>query len=180
MSPVLERLIRLQEIETRAADAQKRIAELPVLIAALDAKLIAAHDAVASAKQGVADNQNHRRTLDRDLIAAQQRLSKYKEQLMAVKTNHEYHAMQHQIAAAEAEVGRIEELVIINMVEADETSATLKAAEGALKKDEGMLARERAGLETEDTEKRRVLEQTTAPRSRPRSTVARAICSTGC
>src|SRR5262245_30147119 len=108
MSPVLERLIKLQEIETRAAESQKRIAEAPMLIASLDAKLSAARDALASARQAVADNQAGRRTLDRDLIAAQQRLGKYKEQLMAVKTNDEYHAMQHQIAAATAEVGRIE------------------------------------------------------------------------
>jgi len=165
MSPVLERLIRLQEIETRATDAHKRIAEVPMLIAALDAKLNAAREALVSAKKAVADNQGTRRTLDRDLIAAQQRLSKYKEQLMAVKTNDEYHAMQHQIAAAEKEVGRIEELVIINMVEADETSAALKTAEAALKTDEATVARERSGLETDMTEKRGTLEQTARDRA---------------
>jgi predicted nucleic acid-binding Zn-ribbon protein len=160
MSPVLERLIKLQEIETRAAESQKRIAEAPMLIASLDAKLSAARDALASARQAVADNQAGRRTLDRDLIAAQQRLGKYKEQLMAVKTNDEYHAMQHQIAAATAEVGRIEELVIINMVEADEAVARQKAAEAALKKDEAQVARERGALESDVAEKRHVLEQT--------------------
>jgi predicted nucleic acid-binding Zn-ribbon protein len=165
MSPVLERLIKLQEIETRAADAQRRIAEAPSLIAALDAKLNAAREALTSAKKAVADNQGTRRTLDRDLIAAQQRLSKYKEQLMAVKTNDEYHAMQHQIAAAEKEVGRIEELVIINMVEADEASAALKTGEAALEKDEATVARERGGLETDVTEKRRVLEQSARDRA---------------
>jgi uncharacterized protein len=165
MSPVLERLIKLQEIESRAADAQKRIAEVPLLIATLDAKLNAARDALTSAQQAIADNQNHRRTHDRDLLAVQQRLSKYKEQLMAVKTNEEYHAMQHQIAAAGAEVGRIEELIIINMVEADEASAKLKAAEASLKKDEAQLARERGGLETELSDKRRMLEQSARDRA---------------
>ena len=106
---------------------RRHSADAPGEIAALDAKLSASQDALAVAKQAVADTQAARRTLDRDLLSAQQRLSKYKEQLMAVKTNEEYHAMQHQIAAADAEVGRIEELVIINMVEADETSARLKA-----------------------------------------------------
>ena len=165
MSPLLERLIKLQEIETRAAESQKRIAEAPLLIAALDARLNAARDALAAAKQAVADNQAGRRTLDRDLIAAQQRLSKYKEQLMAVKTNDEYHAMQHQIAAADAEVGRIEELVIINMVEADETAARLKAAEASMTKDEALLARERSALEADVSDKRTVLEQTARDRS---------------
>ena len=95
----LELLIRLQDVETRAFAARKRIADAPGEIAALDAKLTAARDAVTAARQAVADNQTHRKTLDKDLLSAQQRLSKYKEQLMEVKTNTEYHAMQHQIEA---------------------------------------------------------------------------------
>ena len=55
---------------------------------------------------------------------------------MEVKTNAEYHAMQHQIAAATAEVGKVEELILVNMLEADELTAALKTAEAALKSDE--------------------------------------------
>ena len=164
MSPELERLVKLQEIETRAAEAQKRIADAPALIAALDAKLSASRNGVAAAKEAIADNQSHRRTFDKDLIAAQQRLSKYKEQLMAVKTNAEYHAMQHQIAAAEAEVARIEEQVLINMVEADELAARLKTAEGVLKADETLVARERSAIEADIAAQHKVADQSTEER----------------
>jgi uncharacterized protein len=159
MSPELEHLVKLQEIETRAAEAQKHIADAPAKIAALDAKLNAARNGVMAAKEALATNQNQRRTFDKDLIAAQQRLSKYKEQLMAVKTNDEYHAMQHQIAAAEAEVGRIEEQVLVNMMELDELTARLKAAETALKTDETVVSKERNAIETDVAEQRRVAEE---------------------
>ena len=149
MLPDLERLIRLQEIETRAATARKRIADAPAEIAALDARLTAAQDAVAAAKQAQADNQAARRAFDKDVTSAQQRLSKYKEQLMEVKTNTEYHAMQHQIEAATAEVGRIEEQILVNMLQADEAIAALKAAEGRLKADETALAKERAAIQAD-------------------------------
>jgi predicted nucleic acid-binding Zn-ribbon protein len=165
MSPELERLIKLQDIETRAADAQKRIADAPGEIAALDAKLNASLEGVAAAKQAIADNQTRRRTLDNDLASAQQRLSKYKEQLMAVKTNDEYHAMQHQIAAMEAEVGRVEELILVNMVTADDLAAALKAAEATLTKDEASIATERATIEAETAEKRTVLAQSNQERT---------------
>ena len=165
MSPELERLVKLQEIETRSTEAQTHIAEAPVKIAALDARLTAARDQVAKAKQAIADNQTHRRTLDKDLIAAQQRLSKYKEQLMAVKTNDEYHAMQHQISAAEAEVGRIEEQVLINMMDLDDRNAALKAAETALKADETTLARERAAIEADASAQKAVAEQMASARA---------------
>ncbi|MEW6321264.1 MAG: C4-type zinc ribbon domain-containing protein [Acidobacteriota bacterium] len=152
MSPELERLIRLQDIETRAAEASRTVAEAPGRIAALDDKLTAARQAVADARQAVADNQAEKRTIDKDLLAAQQRLSKYKEQLMAVKTNEEYHAMQHQIAAATQEVSRIEEQALVNMLAADEVSARLKAAEAALKKAEAAIAAERTAIESEAAE----------------------------
>jgi uncharacterized protein len=157
MSPELEQLVRLQQIETRSADARRRIADAPARIAALDAKLSAVRDEVAAAKQAAADNQARRRTVDRDLTAAQQLLSKSKETLMAVKTNQEYHAMQHQIAVGTSEVGRIEELMLINMMEADEIAARLKKAEAALKSEEAAIAKERSAIETEAVDMQRVL-----------------------
>ncbi len=157
MIPELERLIKLQDIESRTADARKRIADLPARIAALDAKLTAAGDEVAAAKQALAANQTERRTIDKDLIAVQQRLSKFKEQLMEVKTNVEYHAMQSQIAAATTEVARVEEVMLVKMVEADDIAARLKSAEAALKTAESVVAKDRAALETETREMERVL-----------------------
>jgi predicted nucleic acid-binding Zn-ribbon protein len=166
MSPDLERLVKLQDIETQAADARRRIADAPAEMAALDAKLTASRDAVAAAKQELTSNQNHRRTFDKDLIAAQQRLSKYKEQLMEVKTNAEYHAMQHQITAAAAEVGKVEEQILVNMLEADDVNARLKAAEAALAADEATIARERAAIEADARDKERVLEDSLEERAR--------------
>jgi predicted nucleic acid-binding Zn-ribbon protein len=165
LSPELERLVKLQEIESRAAEAQKHMADAPVKIAALDAKLTAARDGVASARQAIADNQAQRRTLDKDLLAAQQRLSKYKEQLMAVKTNDEYHAMQHQIAAAEAEVGRVEEQVLVNMMDLDELNAKLKAAESTLKADEASVSKERAAIEADAAAQRIIADEVTRERA---------------
>ena len=159
MSPELEGLIKLQDVESRAAAAQRRIAEAPAQIAALDAKLSAASEGVARAKQAIADNQAARRTLDKDLAAVQQRLSKYKEQLMAVKTNDEYHAMQHQITAAEAEVSRIEEQVLVNMVNADELAAKLNAAEATMKRDQSSVATERKAIESDVAARRAAVEE---------------------
>jgi predicted nucleic acid-binding Zn-ribbon protein len=166
MFPELERLVRLQEIETRVAIARKRIADAPAEIAALDAKLTAARDAVAAAKQALGTNQNHRRTFDKDLIAAQQRQSKYKDQLMEVKTNAEYHAMQHQIAAAAAEVGKVEEQILVNMLEADEITGQLKSAEAALKADEARIAKERGDIQADAAAQEQVLRQSLEERSR--------------
>jgi predicted nucleic acid-binding Zn-ribbon protein len=149
MLPDLERLIQLQDIESRAAVASKAIAEAPGRIAALDALLQSATTALAAAKQSLADNQTQRRSIDKDLIAAQQRHEKYKEQIMAVKTNEQLHAMQHQMKAVADEVGQHEERVLVSMMEADEINANIKKAEAALKAAQAKVATERAAIESD-------------------------------
>ncbi len=147
MLPDLERLIRLQEIDSRATAAAKTIADAPGRIAALDALLHDATAAVESAKQAAADGQAARRLIEKDLAVAQQRQGKYKDQLMEVKTNTEYHAMQHQISAVAEEIGQYEEKILVNMLEADELQAALKKAESALKAAQAKVQSERATIE---------------------------------
>jgi predicted nucleic acid-binding Zn-ribbon protein len=145
----LQRLIELQEIESRASVANKAITEAPGRIAALDALLQSATTALASAKQSLTDTQTARRSIDNDLLSANQRLDKYKDQVMAVKTNEQLHAMQHQIKAVEAEVGQHEERVLVNMMKADEVNAEIKRAEAALKAAQAKVAAERSAIETD-------------------------------
>jgi predicted nucleic acid-binding Zn-ribbon protein len=145
----LERLIHLQDVESRAAIASKAIAEAPGRIAALDALLQSATTALATAKQSLTDNQTQRRSIDKDLIAAQQRLDKYKEQIMAVKTNEQLHAMQHQMKAVTDEVGQHEERILVSMMQADDINATIKKAEAALKAAQAKVAAERGAIESE-------------------------------
>jgi len=152
MLPDLQRLITLQDLETRADHAQRVAAAAPERIAALDARLAAARAGVDAAKAAIAENQVARRTVDKDLLASQQRLEKYKEQSMAVKTNTEFHAMQHQMAAVKAEIDQFESRTLEIMMLADELAAALKRAEAQAKADEAAVAAERAAIERERDE----------------------------
>ena len=149
MHPDLERLIRLQALDSRAAEARKLQVTIPEMQRALDLKLEGAREAVAAAKEQVALNQTDRRALEKDLAAVQTRLSRYKDQLMEVKTNREYHAMQHEIETAQGEVKRIEDIMLEQMLAGDERAAALKASEAALKAAEQQIVRERAELEAQ-------------------------------
>src|SRR5688572_14094139 len=166
MLPDLERLIQLQDVESRAAMASKAIAEAPGRIASLDALLQAATAAVAAAKQSLTDNQTHRRSIDKDLIAAQQRHEKYKEQIMAVKTNEQLHAMQQQMKAVADEVAQHEERVLVNMMEADDINATIKKAEAAMKAAQAKVAAERGVIENEVKTNQAALAELNASRDR--------------
>jgi predicted nucleic acid-binding Zn-ribbon protein len=66
---------------------------------------------------------------------------------MEVRTNKEYTAMQKEIATAEQEVRSFEDRILERMLEGDELSAAVKAAEKALSAEEQGVANERASLD---------------------------------
>ena len=129
MSPDLQRLIDLQRLESTIADAKARIATHPQRLADADAQLAAASLLLESAQNRLKDNQEARRTLDKDIALYQGRLTKFRDQQSAVKTNKEYQALGHEIETAQKDLGRVEEKVIERMVEADGIAAEVKQAE---------------------------------------------------
>lgn len=149
MLPDLERLIHLQDLDSRLAAARQTVAGAPEREAAFDARLSAARAAVDQAKAAIAENQDARRSVDKDLLASQQRLEKYKEQSMAVKTNDEFHAMQHQMAAVKADIDQFESRVLEVMMRADELATGLAAAQKTLAAEEAAVAAERKAMEAE-------------------------------
>lgn len=147
MSPDLERIIRLQQIDQEIDSRRKALADLPAALAALDARVEARQAEQAGAKQRLADNQGARRTIEKDLAVVQGRLTKYKDQLMEVKTNKEYTAMQHEIAMAEEGVRGFEDKILELLVQADELDTAVKAADAALAKERSEVTKERAQRE---------------------------------
>jgi predicted nucleic acid-binding Zn-ribbon protein len=132
MNADLERLIALQKLDSAADAARKKLAAEPEHEAQLEARLEAARQKVTAAKEQVATNKNARAALDKDVALHQGRLSKFREQGMAVKTNQEFHAIQHEIAFAQTEIKKIEDTILERMMEADDQAAALKAAEANL------------------------------------------------
>src|SRR5580765_1162275 len=125
MHPDLQHLIQLQELDLAAERARRRIAELPAAQQALEARVADKSQALTGVKERIAAGQTARREVEKELAGVQGRLSKYKGQLMEVKTNKEYQAMQKEIGVAEQEVRSHEDRVLERMEEAESLAAEL-------------------------------------------------------
>jgi uncharacterized protein len=178
MHPDLERLIRLQQLETFAETARRTIAELPERVAALDLRLASARAAVDSAQQRLAANQSARRTAEKELSTQQARLSKYKDQLMEVKTNKEYQAMQKEIEVVQKEIRQLEDRILERMIEADEIAAAVKQAEAGLTVDLAQIEAERQKLEGEARALQAELEKVAARRQALVSEIPASVMAT--
>ena len=132
MSPDLEHLVELQNLETAIEEGRRRIAAHPQRVADADARLAHAKEAVEAARQRLKTSQEARREAEKEAATYQGRLSKFKDQLSAVKTNREYQAMQHEIETAQKELGVVEERVLERMMEADALAAEIKKVEQEL------------------------------------------------
>jgi predicted nucleic acid-binding Zn-ribbon protein len=165
MNPDIERLIALQQLDSAALEAQRRLAEEPERRKALEARLEAARRRVADAKQHLTDSQTTRREVEKEVAVHQGRLSKFSDQLMAVKTNVEYQAMQKEIGFAKGEVKALEDKILERMLEADELTATLKRAEGELGAEQKGIDTELRALDADLAQKKEALERISKQRA---------------
>jgi uncharacterized protein len=151
MNADLENVIALQRLDSAVHDAERRRADEPERLKALDVRLDEAKARVAAAKGQLAENQSKRREIEKDVAVHQGRLSKFREQAMAVKTNQEYHAIQHEIAYAQTEIKTREDQILELMMEADELAADVKRSDAELAAELKAVDGERKALAAEMT-----------------------------
>ena len=142
MNPDLRKLIALQDIEKNISVLHKKVSEIPIKISDLET---AAQSKKAAYEAGVSlaeELANRRRTLEGEVELARTKLSRLKEQLMAVKTNKEYTAMLNEIKTAETHISNEEDKILDLMEE-------LESGEKAIKLAETEMRRERAVIDDE-------------------------------
>ncbi len=171
MLPDLQRLIQLQRLANRAADAQRAVDAIPSRVAALDDQLAMTTATLEAANVRLSEQKIKRRDAEKSLAMVQSRLSRYREQLMAVKTNKEYTAMQHEIATAEHDVQQLEDTVLERMLEIDDLTAAVEGAVRALATTRVEVEQARAALESERSD----LEQVIAGASGERAALTETV-----
>jgi uncharacterized protein len=165
MNPDLERLIDLQRLDSTAQDAKRRLAEEPEREKAFEAKLAEARDVVAAAKARLGESQAVRREHEKTVALHQGRLSKFREQAMAVKTNQEYHAIQKEIEFAQTEMKAAEDQVLERMLEADDLNAAIKRAESELVAEQKKVDAGRKAMAAESAELTATVERVSGERA---------------
>ncbi len=166
MDADLERLIELQRLDSSAHEAERMLATEPERLQTIETRLETGRQAVIAAKASLADNQTARRAIEKDVAMHQGRLSKFREQAMAVKTNQEYHAVQHEISFAQTEIKTLEDRELELMMEADELTGAVKRSEAALAADQKSAEAEKTAITAENAEMQMRLTQLRADRAR--------------
>src|SRR5437870_1565375 len=107
MNVDLKHLIRIQSIDLSIQEIRASIDKFPGVSKALDAKLSASTAALASAQEKSKNDQATRKKLEIEVGAFEAKISKYREQMLSVKTNEEYRALQKEIEHAQLGIRKV-------------------------------------------------------------------------
>jgi len=137
MNPDLERLIHLQRAESDLRRVEADLLEVPRQKAELEAALAQERGRLEGSREALGQSQKARRQHEADLQDLEAKRSRYKGQLMEVKTNKEYTAMLHEIEGVEREIRSREDQILAEMEKSEGLAAEVKAEEEAFKAAEG-------------------------------------------
>jgi uncharacterized protein len=155
MNDELLALVQLQETDQSIARLRGEIAALPKRLAALEEKLVRQKAAVDLAEKSLKEEDAKRRRMESDLKDQQQKIVKFREQSSSVKTNEQYHALQHEIGFAETEIRKIEDRELDSMERSEQFETQLRSAKQELTDHSKVveLEKETARIASEDQQK---------------------------
>ena len=135
MNPNLRKLIALRDIEKNIAVLHKKVSEIPLKRNELEAAAGRAQAAYEKKVSLSKDLANRRRIIEGEVDLARNKLSRLKEQLMAVKTNKEYTAMLSEIKTAETHILNDENKILDVMEEMESVEAVMKPLETEMRRE---------------------------------------------
>jgi uncharacterized protein len=155
----LHKLFELQQTDAEVSRLNQEIAAFPRRVAEIETKLAAHLADVEKAKAATKINEQNRRKHEGDIQSLQQKISKYRDQMLAVKTNDEYRALGNEIKFAEEAIRGSEDKILDCMVEAENLDTNIKAAEKALTLEQAEVEKEKSEARSRTAEDENALQR---------------------
>jgi uncharacterized protein len=143
MSSDLDRLIKLERVDREIGSLSAEVAALPKRVAEIEHQLSDAKAKVEQAKTAIKSQDQKRRSLESDIQSFQQKIGKFRDQSLDVKTNEQYRALMHEIEFAQAEVRKAEDKILEIMEGGELFDRQVKASEGDLKAQSAQVEKEK-------------------------------------
>lgn len=175
MNDELLALVQLQDTDQNIHRLHEDINALPWRLASLEEKLARQKAGVEAATAAIKDEEAKRRRMESDLKDAQQKIAKFREQSSSVKTNEQFHAVQHEISFAEAEIGKIEDRELESMERSDQLESQLRAARQDLADNAKVVELEKESARKASGEQQKRLAELSEDRSRLRAQVSETL-----
>jgi len=157
-----DNLIRLQELDIELKKISLFLDDIPLHIQEIQKKWDESDLIVIHAKDKLSQNQKTRRDLEVEAQDVKEKIAKYKIQRNQVKTNKEYKTLEKEIEEAENKIDAIEEIIISEMLAADDIEKEIREATQKAAAIQRELSKEKEGVlqqrKEREEQKRKLLE----------------------
>jgi predicted nucleic acid-binding Zn-ribbon protein len=174
----LETLMFVQEADQDIARLRREIEALPKRLSELENKLASQKLALELTEKAIREEEAKRRRLESDIKDQQQKILKFREQSSSVKTNEQYTALQHEVAFAEAEIRRIEDVELESMERSEQLEVKRSLARQELADQTRIVELEKEAARSTSTQQQSKLAALSDERTRLRANVDEKVLST--
>ena len=171
MLPDVLNLIELQKADREIQRLKDEVAALPKRVAAIEAKLADTKAGLEKAKASVKADEAAKRKHETAIQDLQGKISKFRDQSLAVKTNEQYKALLGEIQFAEQEIRGNEDKILEVMLNSENREKEVKAAELELKAEAAEIEKEKAEARQVTAKDEKELAEWNAKREQARSGV---------
>ncbi len=164
MNPDLKLLIELQELDSAMGGLSAEIQRLPRKIAEIEGQLATHIQKREADQQALAGNQQARRKRENEIAALREKISRYRNQMLDVKTNEQYRAFLHEIEFHETEIRKLEDEILAEMVASESLEESLRESEQSLAEERAHAQQEITAAEKQKREEEKKLSDVQARR----------------
>ena len=147
MNDAIEKLLVIQDRDSRIHKLTAEKNRIPLDIENLKQRIAAARAKVDAGREQAKQSEKEQKRIDGDIEAKKGTVAKFKTQLLSIKKNEEFHALQHEIQAVETEIRALEDREIEFMEQLEGIKKTIQTEEGACKTVVSQLESQIADLE---------------------------------
>ena len=165
MMPALEKLLVLQDRDTRIARLKAEVARLPGERAAIEARVQAESAKLESARVRLQHLEAERKKLELDAEAKRNQVAKYRTQLFQIKSNTEYQALLKEIEQLECLIQDVEDQELEFMEQVEQLQPQLRVEQQQLAELTARANNEKNELQKRDELIRQELAQLQAERT---------------
>jgi predicted nucleic acid-binding Zn-ribbon protein len=133
LSPLLEKLLILQDRDLKRLGVEALLKAVPAEIAVVERTIAAEKGAIESSRTGLRELESKKKLLETEIGSAETQLGKYRTQQLGVRKNDEYQALGHEIATTQGQIGELEGQELEVMYSIDEAKKKLAGAEAVMK-----------------------------------------------
>jgi len=148
VSTQAERLAAVQEVDLRIIRLQKEMNDIPIRRKIIESACEQKKKDFTTAKTALTGKQSEAKQVELEIGTVNQKIKKYREQQLQLKSNKEFKAMEDEIRVAENEIRAIEERELLKMEEIEKASSIVLTAKQFVEKAESEKQAELAALES--------------------------------